>query len=55
MLRARTLGLVALGAAVAAVAINQVPGMAENPDAMSRGSRASSRASWPGSVSLARA
>jgi putative Mg2+ transporter-C (MgtC) family protein len=32
----RTLGLVALGAAVAAVATIQVAGMAENPDAMSR-------------------
>ena len=32
----RTLGLVALGAAVVAVAAIQVPGMAENPDAMSR-------------------
>jgi putative Mg2+ transporter-C (MgtC) family protein len=32
----RTLGLVALGAAVTAVATIQVSGMAENPDAMSR-------------------
>lgn len=32
----RTLGLVSLGAAVTAVAGIQVPGMAENPDAMSR-------------------
>ncbi len=32
----RTLGLVALGAAVVAVAAIEVPGMAENPDAMSR-------------------
>lgn len=32
----RTLGLVALGAAVVAVATIQVSGMAENPDAMSR-------------------
>ena len=32
----RTLGLVALGSAIAAVATIQVPGMAENPDAMSR-------------------
>jgi putative Mg2+ transporter-C (MgtC) family protein len=32
----RTLGLVALGAAAAAVATVQVAGMAENPDAMSR-------------------
>ena len=32
----RTLGLVALGAAAAAVATIQVAGMAENPDAMSR-------------------
>ena len=32
----RTLGLVALGAAVASVATIQVAGMAENPDAMSR-------------------
>jgi putative Mg2+ transporter-C (MgtC) family protein len=32
----RTLGLVALGAAVVAVAGFQVPGMAENPDALSR-------------------
>ena len=32
----RTLGLVALGAAVAAVATIQVAGIAENPDAMSR-------------------
>ena len=32
----RTLGLVALGAAVVTVATIQVPGMAENPDAMSR-------------------
>ena len=32
----RTLGLVALGAATAAVATIQVAGMAENPDAMSR-------------------
>ena len=32
----RTLGLVALGAAAVAVATIQVPGMAENPDAMSR-------------------
>jgi putative Mg2+ transporter-C (MgtC) family protein len=33
---ARTLGLVALGAAAVTVATIQVPGMAENPDAMSR-------------------
>ncbi len=32
----RTLGLVALGAASVAVAAIEVPGMAENPDAMSR-------------------
>lgn len=32
----RTLGLVALGAAVVSVAAIQVPGMAENADAMSR-------------------
>jgi putative Mg2+ transporter-C (MgtC) family protein len=32
----RTLGLVALGAAGVAVGTIQVPGMAENPDAMSR-------------------
>jgi putative Mg2+ transporter-C (MgtC) family protein len=32
----RTLGLVALGAASAAVASIEVPGMAENPDALSR-------------------
>jgi putative Mg2+ transporter-C (MgtC) family protein len=32
----RTLGLVSLGAAVVTVATIQVPGMAENPDAMSR-------------------
>lgn len=32
----RTLGLVALGAAVVAVATIQVPGLAENSDAMSR-------------------
>jgi putative Mg2+ transporter-C (MgtC) family protein len=32
----RTLGLVALGAASVAVAVIQVQGMAENPDAMSR-------------------
>jgi putative Mg2+ transporter-C (MgtC) family protein len=32
----RTLGLVALGTAVAAVAAIQFPGMAENPDAASR-------------------
>ena len=32
----RTLALVALGAATATVATIQVPGMAENPDAMSR-------------------
>jgi putative Mg2+ transporter-C (MgtC) family protein len=32
----RTLGLVALGASTASVAAIQVPGMAENPDAMSR-------------------
>ena len=32
----RTLGLVALGAAVVSVATIQVSGMAENPDAMSR-------------------
>lgn len=32
----RTLGLVALGAATVTVATIQVPGMAENPDAMSR-------------------
>jgi putative Mg2+ transporter-C (MgtC) family protein len=32
----RTLGLIALGPAVAAVATIQVSGMAENPDAMSR-------------------
>jgi putative Mg2+ transporter-C (MgtC) family protein len=32
----RTLGLVALGAAAVSVATIQVPGMAENPDAMSR-------------------
>jgi putative Mg2+ transporter-C (MgtC) family protein len=32
----RTLGLVSLGAATAALAVIQVPGMAENPDAMSR-------------------
>ncbi len=32
----RTLGLVALGSAIVAVAGIQVPGMAENPDAMSR-------------------
>jgi putative Mg2+ transporter-C (MgtC) family protein len=32
----RTLGLVALGSATAAVATIQVPGMAENPDALSR-------------------
>jgi putative Mg2+ transporter-C (MgtC) family protein len=32
----RTLGLVALGAACVAVATIQVPGMAQNPDAMSR-------------------
>ena len=32
----RTLGLVALGAAAVAVAAIEVPGMAENPDAMSR-------------------
>src|SRR5262249_27154894 len=32
----RTLGLVALGAAVVTVAAVQVPGMAEHPDAMSR-------------------
>jgi putative Mg2+ transporter-C (MgtC) family protein len=32
----RTLGLVALGAAVVSVATIQVAGMAENPDAMSR-------------------
>jgi putative Mg2+ transporter-C (MgtC) family protein len=32
----RTLGLVALGSASAAVATIQVPGMAENPDALSR-------------------
>jgi putative Mg2+ transporter-C (MgtC) family protein len=33
---ARTLGLVSLGAATAAVATIQFPGMAENPDAASR-------------------
>ena len=33
---ARTLGLVSLGAAVVTLAAIQVPGMAENPDAMSR-------------------
>jgi putative Mg2+ transporter-C (MgtC) family protein len=32
----RTLGLVALGAATVSVAAVEVPGMAENPDAMSR-------------------
>jgi len=32
----RTLGLVSLGAATAALAVIQVPGMAENTDAMSR-------------------
>jgi putative Mg2+ transporter-C (MgtC) family protein len=32
----RTLGLVSLGAATAALAVIQVPGMAENADAMSR-------------------
>ena len=32
----RTLGLVALGAAVVAVAAIEVPGMSENPDALSR-------------------
>ena len=32
----RTLGLVALGAAITAVATIQVPGMSENPDALSR-------------------
>jgi putative Mg2+ transporter-C (MgtC) family protein len=32
----RTLGLVALGAAIVSVAAIQVPGMAEHPDAMSR-------------------
>ena len=32
----RTLGLVALGAAIVTVATIQVPGMVENPDAMSR-------------------
>ncbi len=32
----RTLGLVSLGAAIVSVAGIQVPGMAENPDAMSR-------------------
>jgi putative Mg2+ transporter-C (MgtC) family protein len=32
----RTLGLVALGSASAAVATIQVPGMADNPDALSR-------------------
>jgi putative Mg2+ transporter-C (MgtC) family protein len=32
----RTLGLVSLGAATAALAVFQVPGMAENADAMSR-------------------
>jgi putative Mg2+ transporter-C (MgtC) family protein len=32
----RTLGLVSLGAAVVTLAAIQVPGMAENPDAMSR-------------------
>jgi putative Mg2+ transporter-C (MgtC) family protein len=32
----RTLGLVSLGAAAVTVATIQVPGMAENPDAMSR-------------------
>jgi putative Mg2+ transporter-C (MgtC) family protein len=32
----RTLGLVALGAATVSAAAVQVPGMAENPDAMSR-------------------
>src|SRR5262245_39321926 len=32
----RTLGLVPLGAAVVTVAVVQVPGMAEHPDAMSR-------------------
>jgi putative Mg2+ transporter-C (MgtC) family protein len=33
---ARTLGLVALGASAVAVAAIEVPGMSENPDAMSR-------------------
>lgn len=32
----RTLGLVGLGAAIVVIATIQVPGMAENPDAMSR-------------------
>lgn len=41
---ARTLGLVALGTATVAVTGIQVPTMDQNPDAMSRSFRASSRA-----------
>ena len=46
----RTLGLVALGAAVVSLSTIRVEGMADNPDAMSRVVQGLIQGSWPASV-----